>query len=266
MQRWARGLAPALLGLLAFAATLAPPAAVGPGKVVRPFLVYYGGVPDPANQQAARALARRMAGYPVVVLGLAAHDPAFARRVRRLAPRTAFYGYDDTGHVTFAKVFGLLRLFRSLHFQGALLDDIGTGLSTRPGALARIVRTAHRDGLRVLLNAWNPQDVLNLPLWPGRDAILCENWVYSSGRLAQPRAPATYAALRSLERRGILVFMIATTGGTPSPAHLPVLGLGATARTVFGDYLALSDPVYSADNDAILPAAALRRLLRSLSF
>ena len=254
----------AALGICA--AFLLPPAPTGGRKTVRPFLVYYGGVPQPANLAAAKGLARRMQGYPLVVLGLAAHAPAFAARMRRLMPRTLIYGYADTGHVTLRHVAGRLALFQRLGFQGVLLDDIGTGLSTQPGVLRRVVLMAHRRHLRVLLNAWNPADVLALPLRPASDGVLCENWVYSDGRWATPRDAGVYRALRALQARKLLVFMIVTLRQPPSPARPPAAGVRATARAVFGNYLSLSDALYSADSRAIFPAAALRRLLRQLSF
>ncbi len=255
-----------LVGVLIAAAILMPPRATGPSKTVRPFLLYYGGVPDPPTSAQAVRLARRMRGYPVVVLGLASHLPAFARQVRRLLPHTLFYGYADTGHVSFAHVAGRLALLHRIGLQGVLLDDVGTGLSAHAAALRRIVLLAHREGLRVILNAWDPRDVLHLPLLAGRDAVLCENWVYSGGRWAQPRAADVYAALRTLQRRGILVFMIVTTKGVPSGAAPARAAISATARAEFGDYLSLSDPVYSADSDAIFPAGNLRRELTHLAF
>ncbi len=256
----------AIAGLVTLAAIFLPPAPTGARKAVRPFLVYYGGIPRPGTQAQAAALARRMRGYPVVVLGLVPSAPAFAERVRRLLPHTVIYGYADMGHVTFAHVAARLRLLRRVGLDGVLLDEVGTGLSSRPAALRRIVLLAQRDGLRVMLNAWDPRDTLNLPLRPGRDAVLCENWVYSGGAWAEPRTAAVYAALRTLERRGVLVFMIVTTSGVPSRTAPPLSGISATARAVFGNYLALSDPVYSADNDAIFPGQKLGRELSRLSF
>lgn len=266
MARWLRRVLLALLGLLALAAILLPAAPGAPPKVVRPFLVYYGGAPAPGTQAQAQTLARRMRGYPIVVLGLASHAPAFTLRLRRLLPRTVFYGYADTGHVTFAHVARRLRLLRRLGLAGVLLDEVGQGLSSQSPALRRIVLLAQREGLRVMLNAWDPRVVLDLPLRPGRDAVLCENWVYSGGSWAQPRSPAVYAAISRLERRGVLVFMIVTTRTTPSPRTPPAAGVMATAHAVFGDYLALSDPVYSADTDQVFPAQVLSRLLGRLAF
>ena len=256
----------AMAACAVFVALILPAAPTGGRKAIRPFLVYYGGVPQPADMAAARSLARRMRGYPLVVLGLAAHAPAFAAMVRRLMPGTLLYGYADTGHVTLRHVAGRLALFQRLGFQGVLLDDIGTGLSAQPGVLRRVVLMAHRRHLRVLLNAWNPVDLLTLPLQAESDGVLCENWVYSDGHWAVPRDAGAYRALRELQARRLLVFMIVTLAHVPSPARPPAKGVGATARAVFGDYLSLSDALYSADSRAIFPATELRRLLRRLSF
>ena len=250
--------------MLLAAVILLPPVATGSRKTVRPFIVYYGG-PGPGSPARPQALARRLHGYPVVVLGLASAQPTFAAKLVRLMPHTTFYGYADTGHVTFVHVARRLRLLHRVGVQGVLLDEVGTGLSASRANLLRIVLLAQRDGLRVMLNAWDPRDVLSLPLRPRTDGVLCENWVYSGGDWVQ-RDAAVYAALRRLQGRHVLVFMIATTRGVPSVAAPPAAGVSATARAVFGNYLSLSDPVYSADNDAIFPAPALGRLLRKLSF
>ena len=262
-------LRPVILALLALglcAAIVLAAGAQAQRKTVRPFLVYYGGAPTPGSTLQAQALARRMQGYPVVVLGFAAHAPSFAALMRRLLPTARIYGYADTGHVSFAHVAGRLALFRRLGFQGVLLDDIGTGLSSNRQNLRRILTLAYRAGLSVMLNAWDPSDALGLPLRPQHDGILCENWVHSEGAFRPQRPWAINATLRRLQAQGALVYMIATAKAAPSPAHLPGAGIAVTARYVFGDYLSLSDPLYSADSDTILPARSLWRNLRQLSF
>ncbi len=254
------------LSALAAAVVVVASPAHAPRKVVRPFLVYYGGLPANGGPALARRVAARFRGYPVVVFGWALRRARLALLVRRLLPRTRLYGYVDVGHVRAARVLAELRALGRLGFAGALLDDVGTGLSTRPGALQAVVDAAYRDRLDVLLNAWNPAPVLGLHLRPARSAILCENWVFSDGGWHAPRPRAAWADLRRLERAGVSVFMIVTAAHAPVAPAAVRRGVRLTAYLEFGQYLALSGPNYSADSDAVFPPGRLRAMLRALAF
>lgn len=257
--RAAVGLAAVALGALTFPVRPVP-------RVVHPFLVYYGGFSRAVGASAARRVANRLRGYPVVVFGWALRRPGLARRLRADLPGTRLYGYVDTGRVRMADVVQGLAGLRRLGFAGVLLDDVGSGLSARRGALQAIVDRAYRDRLRVLLNAWDPAPVAALRLRPRQTAILCENWVFSDGRWHAPRTAAAYATLYDLERRGVAVFMIVTSAHAPVRPQAVAAGVRATVYRELGSYLSVSGPYYSAQSDAVFPARRLRTLLRAIAF
>jgi hypothetical protein len=246
-------------------ATIAFPIQPTP-KVVRPFLVYYGGFPAHGGPVLARRLAARFRGYPVVVFGWALRRPALAARVRAALPQTRFYGYVDTGHVRMAQVLEDLAALRRLRFAGALLDDVGSGLSAHQAALQAIVDAAYRDHLHVLLNSFDPAPVAALRLRPAQTAVLCEDWVFSDGAWHAPRPEAAYATLFRLEARGVAVFMIVTAARAPVQAAAVAAGVRATVYREYGAYLSVSGPNYSAQSNAIFPVGRLRAMLAAISF
>jgi hypothetical protein len=249
----------AALGALTFPIATPPPR-------VRPFLLYYGYVPPGGGGRAASALAARFHGYPLVVFGWALRRARLARRLRADLPRTRLYGYVDTGHVNARAVREELRALGHLGYAGALLDDVGIGLSASPTALQAIVDEAYADHLSVLLNAWSPQVVAALRLRPSATALLCENWVFSRGAWHVSRPAAVYRSLYALERRGVAVFMIVTAASAPVAPRTVSAGIRQTVYEERGQFLALSGPYYSAQSGAIVPAAALRRLLDAIAY
>ncbi len=258
-----------LLALLAAAIVLSACVAF-PRRFVlprpQPLLIYYGGGGSGSVGTQAARLAAEFQGYPVVVFGIAVQSPALAAAVRKVAQHRRLYGYVDVGHVTMREVRRHLGDLARLRFQGVLLDDVGTALSAAPSRLQRIVDQAHRDGLFVLLNAWDPRELLSLRLRAGKDALLCENWVYADGAWHSPRTPAIYQALRLLQSRGVRVVMGVTGGQGPVAPAAIASGVRRTVYREVGNYVAVSGPNYSAQTDAVFPARALRRLLSSTSF
>lgn len=233
-------------------------------KVVRPFLIYYGYLPSQGGRATARRTADLFAGYPIVVFGQGWRSPGIARQVVEDAPHTTFYGYANVGNVSVRHVLGRFRILSSIGFRGVLLDEVGTGLSAHTKQLQALVDAAHRAGLAVLLNAWDPENVLPLHLTPGVDGILCENWVYSDGTWHLPRSSEEYADLRRIAARHVQVFMGVTASRAPvslKAAASPVL---RTVLSVYGDFVGVSGPYYSASSGAVFPAADIRRILSGL--
>lgn len=233
-------------------------------KVVRPFLIYYGYLPSQGGRTAARRTADLFAGYPIVVFGQGWRSPAIARQVVKDAPHTTFYGYANVGYVTVRHVLGRFRILSSIGFRGVLLDEVGTGLSAHTKQLQLLVDAAHRAGLAVLLNAWDPESVLPLQLMAGVDGILCENWVYSDGTWHQPRSPEEYADLRRIAARHVRVFMGVTASRAPVSARAAAEPVLRTVLSVYGDFVGVSGPYYSASSGAVFPAGAIRRILSRL--
>lgn len=255
-----RLLATVAVTLILTCALLAVATPASPPRLPQPFLIFYGGFPDRGSNALAAKVAASFAGYPIVVFGDAWRFPDFATKVMARLPHTTFYGYDDVGHVTFATAAATLATLKANGMHGVLLDDVGTGLSSRTPALQRVVDRAHSLGLAVLLNAWNPQDVLPLQLRKG-DGILCENWVFSDGSWHTFRGASVYGPLRTLQARGVLVFMIATAARAPVRPTAIAPGVIATLLTEAGNYVSASGPNYSADSNTVFQASALRRII-----
>jgi hypothetical protein len=254
-----------ILAAVAIASVVAP-APAARLRHAEPMLIYYGGAGSGSLAARAAHLAQGFRGYALVVFGLAWREPALAAAVRADAGYTRFYGYSDVGSVTMAHVLARLRLLSRMRFSGVLLDDVGSGLSGNLAQLQHVVDFAHHVGLAVLLNAWDPRQILGLHLRRGEDAVLCENWVYSDGSWHEPRSAAVFAALRKLQAQGVRVAMGVTAKRSPvSPARIrePVL---VTAYTEVGNYVAVSGPYYSAQTDNIFPAGSLKVILRAAVF
>jgi len=255
-----------LLGAAAVVAAALWSAPVAPPKVVRPFLIFYGSYPGRGGRAFAARVARQFSGYAMVVFGDALGEPALARLVHADMPGVPFYGYVDTGKVTMAQVDAGLAGLHRLGFEGVLLDDVGDGLSSRTAPLQAIVDRAHRDGLAVLLNAWDPASVVPLRLEPGRDAILCENWVYADGAWHVPRVDAVWRNLHTLEARGVRVYMIVTGRSAPVVPASVVQPVRQTVWRDYGQYVSVSGPNYSSTTNAVFPARSLDRILAGISY
>lgn len=228
---------------------------------VKPFLIYYGGFPSGATVQTVQAA---FSGYPVVIFGTSWETPNLASAIVPAMPNTLFYGYADTGTAaTWASVTSTLAQLESYGFQGVLLDDVGSGLSSNPANLQTIVDDAHADHLRVMLNAWDPSDVLALHLIPGYDSELCENWVYSDGNSHTPRRTDVYGQLAQIRQEGLPVFMIVTMGNANFTASDILQPVAKTMAMEGGQYISVSGQYYSAQTDAIFPATSLESVIGS---
>lgn len=238
-------------------------AAVQTPTGVQPFLIFYGGYPNNGSSQLAAQVAHSFAGYPIVVFGDAWTFPEFAAKVQADLPDTQFFGYAFCLDRTWQHIQARLQLLHQMHFQGVLLDGIGSGYSSTTAHIQKIVDYAHRMGLRVLIDTWFP-DVLNgVQLTSGSDGYLCENWVYSDGQWRIPRGQDIYSQLAALKQRGILIYMIVTMNGanfTPQQAASPV---AKTIAAIGGQYISVSGEYYSAQSNAVFPEASLEPLIRA---
>lgn len=233
---------------------------------VQPLLIYYGSASGSSALTEAAKLARSFRGYPIVIFGVAWRRPVLAEALRADSPHTRFYGYANVGQVSMGHVLRRLKVLASMHFDGVLLDEVGTSLSASTKRLQRIVDAAHRDRLAVLLNAWDPHPVLALHLIPAKDAVLCENWVYADGSWHLPRTASDYSALRTLQARGVRVVMGVTAGGAPVAPSAIAQAVDRTVYTEVGNDVAVSGPYYSATTNAVFPARSLRRLISAISY
>ncbi len=252
------GLPLAVLGAVLLVCLI--PATRQPARPVAPFLIYYGWIPGGAAQ---RTLAKQFAGYPVVVLGSGEEwsgrgtDHAQAVHVIAAERGTSFYGYVNLGRTNGQPAHSLdyigraLRAWRAMGARGVLLDCAGPDYGVSRGRLRAAVRIAHRSGLRVLVNAWDPSAVIGVGL-TSHDAWLAENWVTGDGKVVAKQA-ADWPALRRLAAHGIAVWMTATDDRPPGSAWVDAWA-PHTALTVGGNAIAVSGAQYSSRSNAVVPA------------
>lgn len=142
-----------------------------------------------------------------------------------------------------------------------LLDCAGADYGVSRVRFDAVVQYAHSLGMKVLANAWNPDDVLadsrTMRPW---DGYLGENDVLSAGRFL---APATYQAKLAKmagykAHLGINLYETATSWDLENADALTAQVLAAL-KTYPIDALQLSDPQYCCiDNTLIRPPVALR--------
>lgn len=236
-----------------------------------PFAIYYGWLSsvNGAEGQVVR-VAQAFEGYRLAVLGddtvTAAGDPIAPAAIATLRARgTAVYGYVSLGmtHSEPALPPDELRLrlrrWRAVGAGGVLLDCAGHDYGVRRGRLDETVSVAHVFGMSVLVNAWEPDDVLqgSRTLGPG-DGYLGENDVCAGGTI---QTPDDYGAKLAciVAHRDVLGIDLFATASAPREQLTPrlarqILGLLAPYRL---DWLFLGDPVYGAADDWLGPAALL---------
>lgn len=254
------------VGLAGAACGTAP----SPVRAIRPLLIYYGWVPS--GRAAFRRMAAAMAAYPVVVLGSGEEwtgvqsNHLEVGRMIATDRRTAFYGYVNLGVAggqpdhPLAYVERALRAWRAMGVRGVLLDCAGRDYGVSRLRLGAAVRAAHALSLRVLVNAWDPADVVHAGLRPG-DAWLAENLVVADGR-PQPHGAADWAALHMLRAGKIEIWMTATDASPPDRAWIQTW-MPRTAARVGGSLIGASGPEYSTRSNAIVPASWIKAALGS---
>ena len=158
-----------------------------PREEVKHLLVYYGwpsclnGGSDPVAD---------LDRYGYVVLGAGLEDPTHPDHepTRRIIGKTVakVFGYVDIGvstsNLSPRQVRQSMRRWKRMGAVGVLLDDFGYdfGVTRRRQNLA--VRSAHRLGLSVIVNCWDPEDaMLGAHLLGPDDFLLMESWPYVDG-------------------------------------------------------------------------------------
>lgn len=230
-------------------------------RAAAPLLIFYGWIPG--TKAAFTRMAARMAGYPVVVLGSGdewpspGSDRSEAMRMIRTDRSTRYYGYVDLG-VTggqpdhpIGDIARALRAWRRMGAKGVLLDCAGPDYGVSRSRLRAAVSLGHQDGLRLLVNAWDPQAVIGAGLRRS-DAWLAENWVMADGRVV-PRDAADWGALPRVRALGVQIWMTATDAAPPSRRWVDTW-VPRTVAAVGGSAVAVSGPDYSSQSNAIAPA------------
>lgn len=239
---------------------------------VRPFAIYYGwpSYVNGAHGDIAKAVAA-FDGYGVIVFGddtaTPEGDPATAPIMAGVAAR----GGEPYGYITLGVIDGepnhsmeelrdRLDIWCRLGVQGMLLDCAGADYGVSRARFDAVVKYAHLLGLRVLANAWNPDDVLarSRTMGPG-DSYLGENDVLSDGQFLSPQTyrPKLAKMAGYKARLGISLYETATSRDLQ---HADVLAAEVLAALDgYGiDAFHLTDPLYSCvDNVLIRPPSVL---------
>ena len=235
------------------------------------FAVYYGwpGEVNGSGGDVAAAI-EAFAGYREVVLGegnvLPGADPSAAAVIAGLVRRRTFvFGYVDLGVTNGTRNWAADRLeeltqtWCALGAGGLFLDCAGRDYGVSARRLAYAVRLSRERRLRVLVNAWRPEEVLEPPTPLRRgDGYLAENAVMKEGRFVdEARFGAKLARLESYRAElGVRLYTTATTGQGPVPPGL-VAELVRRCGRYRLDALAVSDTLYGSRDDGLLPARAL---------
>jgi hypothetical protein len=244
----------------------------------QPLAVFYGwpSLVNGSRGDVARA-AEHFGPFAAAILGEACpvpgSDPRGREVAERIADRCLVYGYVSLGcgpnqpGWSRADVLGRLDAWARWGARGILLDCAGHDFGVSAERLAGAVAAAHDRGLRVVVNAWEPFDVLSSPAELGDgDALLAENDVLRHGVWRSLGEFHGRLARVELARRELGVTVWAVVTSAPSaPAFYGDLLTDAVARSwraagaepprLFG----LSDPLYgAADNRLPLPDPAQR--------
>ena len=237
-----------------------------------PFAVYYGWPSDVngAGGDVRRAVAA-FRGFRVVVLGDDTATPIGDPLAGPVMAGIAAGGGSPYGYVSVGVTHGepdhpLTELqarmdsWCRLGAHGVLVDCAGADYGVSRARFDAVVRYAHGCGLRVLANAWDPDDVLagSATMGPG-DGHLGENDVLSDGRFLDPRAYEPKLARMAAHRAelGITLYATATSRDLRDVDALAARVLGPLVACGI-DAFQLTDPLYSAaDNVLVAPPAVL---------
>jgi len=192
----------------------------------RRWAVYYGwpSLVNGVGGDCSRAAAE-FSAFRVLVLGDGLHDPAHSdhlrtrRIVAELSARgtTLTYGYVDLGVSTsnhsLETLGAVVLAWADLGAGGVMLDDAGTDYGVTRDRLNGALGLLHARNLRAIVNAWDPDDVLDrtVRLRPG-DGYLAESFPIGRGRVRPPMEWAGKADRIASARRGrqIDVYAVAT--------------------------------------------------------
>ncbi len=271
MLRISRILLAALLTMLLVAPELWQWPVPPPVPPPRPLLIFYGSLPGQASPAQLAPLEAAIKGYGLVVVHSGLESPGnpsatVLTALIRAMPAVAFYGYLALGvthgepDYSLSQIRTDLTRWQRLGVRGMLLDTAGHDYGVSTARLAAAMTAAHQLGLRLIVNAYRPQDVLAAP-WAAGDFYLAENWALSEGSTPGPRAELTLRALYRLERQGVTVAATATEAkGWPFSHSLLEQAVLVTMDMVPGiRWLAVAGPNYSANTDAMVPALLLQQ-------
>ena len=238
----------------------------------RRFVIYYGW-PSQVNgaEGNVTAAVAILSTFPRVVLGggnvLPDGDSQAKEIVLGLArARSEVYGYISIGLGQNQPSYSLTELARlserwaCFGAVGLLADCAGQDFGVEPARFRSFVEAAHGTGLRILANAWAPEDVLGSwsPLGSQGDGYLSENDLIKSGAALPTQSFEEKLAhvQKWQQSTGIELWAVCTT--PPNPTLKEAINVTRMASEVAAqagvqlDWLAVTDPLYGAANNGAL--------------
>jgi hypothetical protein len=168
----------------------------GPPASPKSLLIYYS-YPSAINGSRGDAAAaqKHFAQYDFVVLGAGLEDPkhpdhAKTAAIIKGAKHTAFFGYVDLGvsttNLPLKDVAAKLEAWGKMGVRGILLDDFGFDYKVDRERQNAAVEAAHKLKLRVIANAWKPEDAFGdadgkAPALTKDDIYLWESYRFQEG-------------------------------------------------------------------------------------
>jgi hypothetical protein len=183
------------------------------------------------------------------------------RALSKVGRRPSVFGYIDLGrsqHLTAREIERRIALWQEIGAHGIFLDEAGYDFGVDRPRQNAAVDAAHAMGLRVFVNAFNPDDVF-LPSSGQRshleagDAYLLESFAVRNGRVDDhgwtTRAARAVAHARPL---GVAVHAVTTTVAA-SDASSALIAYAWWAALAFGiDGFGWGEPAFSGP-DSVLP-------------
>jgi hypothetical protein len=268
---------------IVFACVVSAAVAGGAAAATPKRLAIFYGIPSLVNDaggDAARAAAV-FADYDLVVFGdglefddvVRGRKPAGAgaveyRRTREIMARlaasaraTAVFGYVDLGRsqqLAIDDIAARVGRWKTMGAAGIFYDEAGSDFGVNRERQNAALEAAHRAGLRVVLNAFDPDDVFapreargNTRLGPG-DAYLLESFAVRNGVAEDPRGwnDRLGRAKRGAAETGAGIWATTTAGGRFTPE---LMGHAWSAAVTAGlDAFAWGEPSFSSA-DSRLP-------------
>jgi hypothetical protein len=211
------------------------------------------------------------------------------RQLRVAHPQAAVFGYVDLGRtqqLSSAEIVDRIGRWATMGAAGVFLDEAGYDFGVTRERQNLAVSSAHRQGLRVCMNAFQPLDVFGeavvplngagggnptgiSPLISARDAVLLEAFAVKNGtaETLEGLTARVSAALEGRDRFGSQVFGIAT--GADEIGRLELAQYGWWMSSVFGlDAYGWAMPDYGAVASQLpwVPRPEAEATLRSAAY
>jgi hypothetical protein len=242
------------------------------GPMPQPLAIYYGwpSLVNGSSGDVAHA-ADQFRGFAAAIFGEACptreSDPRGRAVAEHASNRCRVYGYVSLGHGrsqpgwTCRELRARLEQWSQWGAVGVLLDCAGRDYGVSAKRMADAVAAAHDLGLQVVINAWDPFDVLGSRAELSMaDALLAENDVLRHGMWRPLASFRGRVARVEVARRelGVAVWAVATLGPVAPASYCSLTTrIVGSWRSAGGDtpaLLGLADPLYgAADNRLPLP-------------